>query len=253
MPHRLLAVVAVAFAALLDLSAAESSFVVTTIPNARQPQVAVSTSGKVFLTFGAKNAIYCCVSVDGGDSFGSPVKVSEEGHLALGMRRGPRIAATKDSIVITAICGQQGGGKDGDVLAWRSRDEGRTWQGPVRINSVAGAAREGLHHLTASADGLLYCVWNDLRTPRQMPIYGALSKDGGATWTDEKVVYACPEGSICPCCQPVAAFDPQGKLHVMWRNQLAGSRDMYLTTSADGGRSFAAAQKLGQGTWQLDT
>ena len=38
----------------------------------------------------------------------------------------------------------------------------------------------------------------------------------------------------------------------MWRNWLDGSRDLYLTTSADGGKTFATAEKLGAGTWKLN-
>ena len=36
------------------------------------------------------------------------------GHLALGSHRGPRIVALGNTLVVTAIVGNQGGGKDGD-------------------------------------------------------------------------------------------------------------------------------------------
>jgi hypothetical protein len=84
-----------------------------------------------------------------------------------------------------------------------------------------------------------------------MQVYGAASTDGGATWRDEKLIYQSPDGHICPCCQPMASFDPRGGLHVMWRNDLAGARDMYLTSSKDGGHTFSQAVKLGHGTWIL--
>ena len=38
----------------------------------------------------------------------------------------------------------------------------------------------------------------------------------------------------------------------MFRNNVNGSRDEYLVESRDGGRSFAAARKLGSGTWPLN-
>jgi len=44
----------------------------------------------------------------------------------------------------------------------------------------------------------------------------------------------------------------RGTVFVMFRNSLGGYRDMYLTTSRDGGKSFAPAEKLGQGTWKFD-
>jgi hypothetical protein len=97
----------------------------------------------------------------------------------------------------------------------------------------------------------VYTVWLDLRE-KKMQVWGAGSKDGGATWDGEKRIYASPDGSVCECCQPQATFDPKGGLHVMWRNQLSGARDMYLAASKDGGRTFGEAVKLGEGTWKLD-
>ena len=41
-------------------------------------------------------------------------------------------------------------------------------------------------------------------------------------------------------------------VHVMFRNSIGGNRDMYVTSSADGGKSFSQATKLGSGTWTLD-
>jgi hypothetical protein len=217
---------------------------------ARQPQVAVGPRGAVHVAFGVGNTIWCSTSTDGGRSFAPAVKVGAEGVLALSMRRGPRIAATARGVSAAAICGQQGRGRDGDVLAWRSADGGKSWSAPVRVNRAPGSAREGLHDLAAAADGRLYCVWLDLRE-RKMQVYGALSTDGGATWGEDHLVYQSPEGSVCECCQPSAAFDAGGRLHVLWRNHIAGARDMFLISSGDGGRTFDAARKLGQGAWVL--
>jgi hypothetical protein len=46
--------------------------------------------------------------------------------------------------------------------------------------------------------------------------------------------------------------DGSGVVLVMFRNALEGSRDMYLARSANGGKTFEPAQKVGQGTWKLD-
>jgi hypothetical protein len=218
---------------------------------ARQPQVAVSPAGAIYLTFGFDNAVYCVASEDGGKTWKEPVKVGEAGVLALGMRRGPRVAATDKAVVVTAVGGKEGKGRDEDLLAWRSEDGGKTWKGPVALNSVPASAREGLHHTVAAPDGTFYTVWLDLRA-RKTQVYGASSKDGGATWQDEKVIYESPEKSVCECCQPQAAYDARGVLHVMWRNNLAGARDMYACRSEDNGKTFSKAAKLGNGTWPLN-
>ena len=46
-------------------------------------------------------------------------------------------------------------------------------------------------------------------------------------------------------------MDPDGQILVMWRNWLAGVRDMYLVRSRDG-TNFTKPEKLGTGSWQLN-
>ena len=217
--------------------------------DAKQPQAAVDSHGRIYIAFGRGSAVRVAASSDGGKTFELNT-VGEVGSLALGMRRGPRVAATGDSVVVTAIGGEEGKGRDGDVLAWRSGDGGKTWAGPTRVNAVEGSAREGLHGMAAGPEGRVFCTWLDLRT-KKTEIYGALSKDGGTTWEPDALVYRSPDGSVCECCHPSAAFGPDGTLHVMWRNSLKGARDLYLASSSDGGKTFGAAEKLGRGTWPL--
>ncbi|WP_435016213.1 sialidase family protein [Tundrisphaera sp. TA3] len=216
---------------------------------ARQPQVAVDAKGTIYVAFGRDDLVRCAASRDGGKTFATTT-VGSAGTLALGMRRGPRVAAAGDGVVVvTAIVGSQGKGKDGDLVAWRSADGGRNWSGPTRVSRVDGAAREGLHGMAAAPDGRVFCTWLDLRSGA-MEIYGARSADGGRTWEPDARVYRSPDGAVCTCCHPSAAFGPDGSLAVMWRNNLGGDRDLYYARSADGGRTFAPAEKLGHRAWK---
>ena len=216
----------------------------------KQPQAAVGTSGNVHLVYGVGDAIFHCRSTDNGTSFENPKEAFRVSNLALGMRRGPRVAVTDDAVVVTAIGGKEGKGRDGDLLAWRSTDEGATWLGPVNVNGAADSAREGLHGMTAGADGSIWCVWLDLREKRS-EVYASKSMDGGATWQANVRVYRSPDGNVCECCHPSIAVSEKA-ISVMFRNSLGGNRDMYVATSKDGGATFAPAKKIGQGTWKLD-
>ena len=215
------------------------------LPGAKQPQLAVGPEENVFITFGRENAIFFMKSVNGGDSFGQPRKVAELKQLALGMRRGPRIASSGKLITITAISHS-----DGNLYAWNSDDHGDTWSARATINTVPKSAREGMHDLAAHQNGQASVVWLDLRHGKT-ELFGAHSNDGGQSWQPNTLIYKSPSGTICECCHPTARFTPEGDLVVMWRNSLDGSRDLYRAISTDRGRAFSPAAKLGTGTWPL--
>lgn len=224
---------------------------------AREPQLAASGS-TVALTFGAGAAIYFTVSHDSGRTFSAPVKVEQAGNVLLTHHRGPRIAISGETIVISAITSEtassdahaQGAGPDGDLFVWRSTDGGKTWSQAIRVNDVPNAPNEGLHTLAADAKGNLFAAWLDYRSHNGTTLCGARSADAGATWSKNFLVYQSPDGTICECCHPSSAFAADGELLVMWRNWLDGSRDMYLARSR-AGAAFGPAEKLGTGTWKL--
>jgi hypothetical protein len=113
--------------------------------------------------------------------------------------------------------------------------------------------------MAAGQNGTLYSAWLDDSSindgPRRKKLFGASSRDGGKSWSKNTLIYQSPEGpdaKICECCHPSVAIDSHGRIYVMWRNNLAGARDMYLAHSDDGGSTFSQAQKLGEGTWPLN-
>ncbi len=210
----------------------------------KEPSVAVSPTGGVFVVAAQDGAI-SVAAASSGSKFGEPVKVARVEKLMCGMRRGPRIAAGQKSVVVTAISAATG-----DLSSWRSTDHGATWSEPVRVNGAGKSAREGLDGLAASAKDEFAVVWLDDRAGKGKEVWVAVSKDGGATWS-EKLVYASPDGTVCECCHPSAAFNAKGELAVMWRNWLGGERDMWMTTSKDLGGKWSQPQKLGEGSWKV--
>ena len=208
-----------------------------------QPQVCVA-GDSIYVALGKDKTIYFAKSTNGGKSFGDPQTVATLDKLALGMRRGPRVAATKGILAISAISAATG-----NLLVWTSSDNGATWSKHAIINDVSGSAREGLHAMAANDDGKLFVTWLDLRN-RGMELWGALSVDAGKTWKNSRV-YSSPDGHICECCHPSAVFVRKDELVVMWRNWLGGARDMYFSTSRDG-LIFGPATKFGTGSWSLN-
>ncbi len=118
----------------------------------KQPQACIDSQGVVHLTFGVGEDVhFCTIMPDGIIDQKSSIRIP---NMSLGMRRGPRIALSQDSVVITVIGGPQGKGRDGDILSYRSIDGGKNWFGPVKVNDVDDSAREGLHAMAASDDGI---------------------------------------------------------------------------------------------------
>ncbi len=209
-----------------------------------QPQVSVSPRGTVDIAFGKENSVYFVRSSDGGKTFASPQLVGSLGQLALGMRRGPRMAENDRSTVIAAV-----DASEGNFYAWHSPD-GKIWSEKIKINDATGSAREGLHGLAANGQGKCFAVWLDLRN-KKAEVWGVFSSDGGKTWGKNIPIYNSPDGHVCECCHPSVIFSGENEIAVMWRNWLRGSRDMFLARSIDDGKTFGKAKKLGNGTWPL--
>ena len=80
---------------------------------------------------------------------------------------------------------------------------------------------------------------------------GRFIKGCGKTWGTNARIYKSPDEHICECCSPSIAVDARGNVWAMWRNWLNGARDLYVATSADGGKTYGAGKKLGAGSWLL--
>lgn len=209
----------------------------------RQPQLAAA-GDRVAMAFGSGKALYYAGSEDAGKTFGTPVKVADLPSLALGRHRGPRIALTLDAIVISAVTGENGGGQDGDLVAWHSRDGGKTWSEPAQINDAPASAREGLHAMTSDGRGRIVAAWLDLRQ-KGTRLYGSESRDRGRTWSPNKLIYESPDGSICECCHPSVTVAPDGSVSYFFRNHLEGARDMYIVENGK-------ATRAGKESWMLE-
>lgn len=141
---RILTLIAVSILGLSLSSAAEPSVIAEgqgeEVP--RQPQLAIDAKGVIHVAFGSRKSIFYCQSADGSKTFSTPVQLRGYEALAIGMRRGPRIAATKKGLCISLIGGPTGKGGNGDLLAFTSDNGGKSWKGPVTVNDVERSARE---------------------------------------------------------------------------------------------------------------
>jgi hypothetical protein len=206
------------------------------------PCITKDQQNHIHIVYGAGDSIMYTSSKE-GKAYSHPELVAILPGVYDIATRGPQIAATANGIVITAC------DKTGNIYSYtKAAKEG--WQQAKRVNDKNEISKEGL--MSLSADGsFVYAIWLGVNNPKGQSVYGAGSADGGKTWSKNIIVYASPSGSVCECCKPSVVVKGT-KVYVMFRNWLNGNRDLYLTESADGGKTFGEAKKSGSGSWKLN-
>jgi hypothetical protein len=134
----------------------------------------------------------------------------------------PWVAATGSFVAVT--WGAAANGK-GDIFLAVSRDGGRTFSPPSRVNSVEGdarisgeiAPRVALMARSGVPDPLITVTWNAREGTTQ--IRTARSRDGGRTFTEEMNLQT--KGAIGDRGWQASALDVRGRLHTIWLDHRA--------------------------------
>lgn len=215
------------------------------ISKGQQPQIGTDNSGIIRVVFGKSDSIFCATSVNKGSSFSKPALVGVVSKMHLGMARGPQLASSAHYSVVTAM------DQNGDIHFFMLNHQKGQWQDKGMVNDIKGSAPEGLMNIACDKQDNFYAVWLDLRLNKRNNIFFSSLPAGHTQWLKNKLVYQSPDEHVCECCRPSIAVKGSN-VAIMFRNWVNGSRDLYLTTSADKGRIFTTAVKLGNGTWKLN-
>jgi hypothetical protein len=213
------------------------------IANGQMPAIAKDQQKRIHVVYGSGDSIMYSYMSANDTSFNTPALIAVLPDLAASHTRGPQIACSDNGLTVTAC------NAAGDIFSYNKTGEA-SWINTARVNDADTVAKENL--MSLSGDGPYnYSVWLDLRGNRQNKIYGARTDDGGKTWSENKLIYASPDTTVCQCCKP-SVLVKGNKVYVMFRNWLNGNRNMYLIQSNDGGNTFGNAEKLGTGNWKLN-
>jgi hypothetical protein len=208
------------------------------------PNLVADGRGILHLTFGRGDTVLYAVSTTAGASFGPPEALGTIPNLVAYAKRGPQVAASEGHVVITAV------DKGGTLHSFSLDRTSQHWQASKPVTDVPDVAKEGFQGLAVTSDGTFHAAWLDVRWGKQK-IAGATSTDGGRTWSANRMLYASPDTTVCECCR-LSMAAAGNDVYIQFRNYLGGARDLYLMHSADGGRTYAPAQKLGLGAWKLN-
>ena len=261
-------------------SGSSSGPIALTVPGRSTATPWVAASGSfVAVAFGATNAgatdVFVAVSRDAGRTFAPPTLVNAiAGEGRLGGELPPRVAVSatngaKDPEVALVWTTR---GTSTEIKASRSRDGGRTFEPPLTLQSSGAPGMRGWPALAIDPHGTAHSIWLDHRgmvptgehsAANHRGHRSALPQDGVAMAQKSGLFYAAASGpstgehelakGVCYCCKTALAAAADGTLYAAWRHVYEGNlRDMALTVSHDGGRTFSDPVRVSEDRWAIN-
>lgn len=241
--------------------------------DAAEPAMAAANDGTVYVAWvehGAKmQADVMLTRLDGsGNALSQPVRVNPQSGVASAWRGDPpTIATAQDGTIYVGWTGRSSAeGHATDIFLSASRDQGRTFAPPVKVNDDKGMAVHGMHSLAVDGSGRIFLAWLDERNVQTMPmpdekgkmeehkmeanreVFTASSSDGGRTFSQNRLVAR----EACPCCKTAMTIGTDGRVYVAWRQVLPGNyRHIAVASSTDGGQNFSEPVIASDDRWMI--
>lgn len=224
----------------------------------------------------------------------TPVRVNPNPGEATAWRGDPpNVRASADGVIYVAwTASVEANGKKGtNLMLSVSRDGGRSFLAPVKVNDDSAPASHGMHSLAIDGKNRVFMAWLDERNVKPeekaaieepMPEYEIVKIHEGAnhqkqtpkpeaqkteeTEPNSEIFYAISTdggatfsankkiySDVCACCKTSAIIAPGGEIHVSWRQVFAGDfRHIVVASSRDGGATFSAPVVVSDDQWQIN-
>jgi hypothetical protein len=241
--------------------------------DAAEPAVAAAPDGTAYVAWvehrAKKEADVFVLSLDGeGRATTEPVRVNSQPGEATAWRGDqPTLAVAPDGTLYIGWTARVEGERHANNLYLSaSRDGGRTFSSPVKVNDDQKPGGHGMHSLAVSKDGRINLAWLDERnigppieasssSSTQKPmehmeqnseVFTATSSDGGRTFSPNRRVAS----EACPCCKTSIVTAPDGHVYVGWRQVLPGEyRHIAVSSSTDRGETFSTPVIVSDDQW----
>lgn len=237
-------------------AAADAKPIILKTPNGGiQPQALMDASGVLHLLYykglEGEGDLFYVRREAGKDRFSEPIRVnSQEGSaLSIGSIRGGQLALGKDGRVHVVWNGSNKArpqsAQKGNPLLY-SRLEGKAFE-PQRNLMTKTFLLDGGGTVAADDRGNVYVSWHGTDVAAQAKgetvrqVWLAKSTDDGKTFAAEEAVNKEGTGT-CACCSMRGFVDSKGSIHFLYRSASGGTRDMFLLSSKDEGKSFESTQ-----------
>jgi hypothetical protein len=217
------------------------------------PAVALGADGQPIVAWiasaGHDNALFVARPGAGGD----PVRVNPPGTSVDSLHQAPGLAVGPGGeVYVTWSAAKprpEGVLFASDLHLSRSLDGGRTFEPPLRVNDDRPISHS-FEDLAVAPDGTILVGWIDSRDGAgQTATYLARVGERGSRLEH---VSRLPGGETCVCCRVSVVAGPGASAAVMWRKVFPGNvRDMVVSRSADGGRTFEATNTVHADHWKI--
>lgn len=259
--------------------------------DAAEPAIAATNDGVfvVWVEHGADKAadVFLQKHAFAGKPLGEKLRINPNAGQATAWRGDqPTIFADKNNAVFIVWTARAGSAEQrgNDLFLSVSRDSGKSFVPPVKINDDKTPSDKGMHSLAVDKNGNVFVAWLDERylqnqtaqTQNQFlpdnfqyekahhdkdhktkpaehgeanrEVYFSVSKDGGKTFSANKKL----AGDACPCCKTSLAVAPDGRIYAGWRQVLPDEfRHIAVASSIDGGENFSAPVIVSDDKWQI--
>lgn len=143
----------------------------------------------------------------------------------------------------------------GGLALSKSTDRGQTWTSAVVIpfsyENATGGPASAYPQLAVTPAGTLHIVYNRNPTPEltgASEVYDRASYDGGATWSEPRVLSDDDAKNFGGQYFPNVSVSPNGRIDVVWWDtrdkQGLRATDVYYTYSSDDGRTWSKNQRI---------
>ncbi|HLP29375.1 MAG TPA: sialidase family protein [Candidatus Didemnitutus sp.] len=230
-----------------------------TAPRGRHlPRLTTSPNGRIVLTFaekdGTKARYYVAVSDNAGRTFSAPQLIGLAEFGAAILQRQPYVVMDKNN-TMHVVMEQPIHNNERALHHQSSTDLGVTWSMPVRISAEPPARPQDFASIAVDENGSIYVSYISVlpsNSDGYTHIFLSRSDDGGLTWSRETRVDSFPVGGCCECCNQNIIIDANGNVVIAFRSNIMNRRDVHLTRSSDGGRTFSTPQLIQSEPWMID-
>jgi hypothetical protein len=217
------------------------------------PTVAIARDGGVLVGWIAPkeqvNHLYLARPTAQGNQ---AVRVNPEGLEVESLHQSPGIAVGPEGEIYVSWSSSKAKPEGtlfaSDLRLSRSLDGGQHFEPPLRINEDRPMSHS-FEGLAVAADGTVLVSWIDSRDGwEKAGTYLARIAQRGT----QVESLARLDSDTCVCCRVDVATGPQDAVVALWRKVFPGNiRDMVLSLSRDGGRTFAPVLPVHADHWQI--